>query len=203
MTCGGRVEERERDASATYWLKAIGMRRAHMERAHKFYQLEILYRSRLKMGNLSVDQKKERFDDAYKVLLTIFTLMLSVVISFYGRTSSYWAIFLGGFYAFTICSWSYAHLTGGYAEYLIKFMSWFTLLGGITQAMIMLYLGTLDLHGYYYAANAFISLLLFYFVFNYAKVFMDKKDQKFFKIYFLICVAGLVVLTIVNFLYAI
>lgn len=156
-----------------------------------------------KMGNLSVKQKKERFDDTYKVLLAIFTLMLSVVISYYGRTSSEWTVFLMAFYVFTICSWSFAHLTGGDSEYLIKFLSWFTLLGGIAQAMIMLYLGTLNLHGYYYAASSVIGLLTFYSVFRYMKAFMEKEMQKLLKTAILGFVALSAVLIALNFLYAI
>jgi hypothetical protein len=155
------------------------------------------------MGNLSIEDKKERFDDTYKVLLAIFTLMLSVVISFYGRTSPEWAVFLMAFYVFTICSWSFAHLTGGDLEYLIKFLSWFVLLGGITQAMIMLYLGTLDLHGYYYAANSVIAFFLFYLVFRYVKDFLEEDLRKYLKITLLGVVVLNAVLIAISFLYVI
>jgi hypothetical protein len=152
------------------------------------------------MGNLTVDQKKERFDDTYKVLLTIFTLLLSVVISWYGKTSTSGTVTLFVFYVVSICSWSLAHLKGGDFEYLVKFLGWFTLLGGITQEMLMLYLGTLELHSYYYAGNWLIALFLYYLIFRYARLFLEKDIQKYMQIFYVVYVILGAVLSSISFL---
>lgn len=152
------------------------------------------------MGSLTIEQRKERFDDAFKVLLTIFTVLLSTVVAFYGRESPEWAAVLFFFYGFTIFSWSAAHLLGGEFEYLVKFISWFELLGGIIQAIIMLNLGTLSLNGYYNAANWVAGLLLYYLVFRYVRFLLNEEQYKILRILFLVMVVLGAVLSSVKFL---
>lgn len=119
------------------------------------------------MSSLTLEQRKTRLDEAYKVLLTIFTLLLSTVIAFYGRNAPWDSAFLFIFYAITICVWTVAHLQGGENEYLLKFISWFELIGGIIQSLLMLYLGTMNLNGYYYAMNWGAGLCIYFLVFRY------------------------------------
>jgi len=138
--------------------------------------------------------RKKRLDDTYKVLLTIYTLVLSIVIAFFGRTSTECAVFLFLVYASTICSWSTAHLLGGKDEYLIKFVSWFMLLGGITQSILMLYLWTLDLQGYYFAANWVIALFIYYLVFRYIRPLLEEDVRNFLKMALLVFTAFCVVI---------
>lgn len=152
------------------------------------------------MGNLSIPQKKERLDDTFKVLLVIFTLLLSTVIPIYRGTSIESTIVLFVFYIFTICSWSVAHLTGGEMEYLVKFLSWFCLLGGISQAVFMLHLGTLVIHGYYYTANWVISLLLYALVFRYVRLLLEEDIRKYLAIPILVLIPLGAVLCYLNFL---
>jgi hypothetical protein len=151
------------------------------------------------MGNLSIPQRKERLDDTFKVLLVIFTLLLSTVTSIYRETSTVWTIFLFVFYIFTICSWSVAHLSGGEIEYFVKFMSWYSLLGGISQAIFMLYLGTLALHGYPYIANWVISVILLALVFRYIRLLLEEDIRKYLRKTILVIISLGVVLCCLNF----
>lgn len=151
------------------------------------------------MGNLSIAQRKERLDDTFKVLLVIFTLLLSTVTSIYRETSTVWTIFLFVFYIFTICSWSVAHLSGGEFEYLVKFLSWYFLLGGISEAIFMLYLGTLALHGYPYIANWVISVILFVLVFRYIRLLLEEDVRKYLAKAILVIILLGVVLCCLNF----
>lgn len=130
------------------------------------------------MSHSIAELRKQRFDETYKILLTALTLLVSTVIGFYGRASPQWAAFLLGLYGFSLGLWSFAHLSGGRNEYLIKFISWFELLGGISQSILMLYFGNLDLGGWYYAANWALALVLYYFVFRYVRTLLLKEDQK-------------------------
>lgn len=152
------------------------------------------------MNSLTIEQKKERLDDTFKVLLTIFTLLLSVVTAFYGRISPEWTASIFFYYGFTICSWGAAHLRGGKSEYLIKFISWVELLGGITQAIFMLYLGTLSLDLYYYTANWVIALIICCLVFWYVRSLLDEDGRKILKILLLAMIALSVVFPFMKFI---
>jgi hypothetical protein len=152
------------------------------------------------LGSLTIEQRKERLDDAFKVLLTIFTVLLSTVIAFYGRESPEWAAFLFSLYGFTIFSWSAAHLLGGEFEYIVKFLSWFELLGGIIQAIIMLNVGTLSLNGYYNAANWVAALLIYYLVFRYVRSLLAEELRKALRICFLVMIVLDVVFSSLKFL---
>lgn len=132
--------------------------------------------------------KARRFDETYKVLLTVFTLLLSTAIAFYGRSSPEWAVFLFVLFASAVCLWSIGHLIGGKHEFSLKFLGWFMLLGGITQSLFVLYLGTLDLNVYYNAINWGVALFIYYLVFRYTKILFAKEDRKFFGTFFMVYV---------------
>ena len=122
------------------------------------------------MGNLTLEQKKTRLDEAYKVFLTIFTLLLSTVIAFYGKVSPWDSVFIFILYGISVCAWTAAHLLGGEIEYFLKFLGWFELIGGIIQSLLMLHLGTATrLNGYYYALNWAAALCVYFLVFRYMR----------------------------------
>lgn len=152
------------------------------------------------MGSLTTEQRKERLDDTFKVLLTIFTVLLSAVVAFYGKESPEWTAALFFFYGLTILSWSAAHLLGGEFEYFVKFASWFELLGGIIQAIMMLNLGTLKLNGYYTAANWMAAVFIYYLVFRYIRSLLAEEQRKALGILFLVMVVLGVVLPTLKFL---
>jgi hypothetical protein len=81
-----------------------------------------------------------------------------------------------------------AHLTGGEKEYVVKFFSWWWLLGGIVQAVFMLYSGTLFFHGFLYVANFVIALLLYLLVFRYVRPFMEEDSGRALWITFLVAI---------------
>jgi len=147
------------------------------------------------MGKLTNKKKMTRLDDTFKVLLTIFTVLLSTVVAFYGKTSPESTVFLFFIYGFTIASWSIAHLLGGEFEYFIKFTSWYGLLGGIFQSVLMLDLGTLNLSGYYFAANWMVALLIWYIVFRYVGPLLAEDLRKGLRILLFVMIFLSVVLS--------
>jgi len=152
------------------------------------------------LGSLTVEQRKERLDDTFKVLLTIFTVLLSTVTAFHGKESPEWTAVLFFFYGFTIITWSAAHLLGGELEHLVKFMAWYELLVGIIQAIIMQYLGTLNLNGYWTAANWTAAVFIYYLIFRYVRALLPKEANKFLRILFWVMVVFGAVASAVMFL---
>jgi hypothetical protein len=129
------------------------------------------------MTNNSIAQdKKRRLDDTFKVLLTIFTVLISVSLGFYKQTSPEMAIMLFFFYGLAVGLWCTANLIAGEYEYLLKFLSWYILLGGIFQSSLMLYAGTLNLDDYYYATNWVAAIFIYYLIFRYVKSFIPMKE---------------------------
>jgi len=68
------------------------------------------------------------------------------------------------------------------------------LLGGITQSILMLYLWTLDLQGYYFAANWVIALFIYYLVFRYIRPLLEEDVRNFLKMALLVFTAFCVVI---------
>ena len=152
------------------------------------------------MGSLTIEQRKERFDDAFKVLITVFTVLVSIAVGSFRETSPESAAFLFAIYSFTLFSWSVAHLWGGEFEYFLKFVSWYELLGGIVQAIIMLYIGTLHLNIYYFAANWVAALIIYYFIFRYVRSFLAKELHKDLRTLFFVMIILAVVFSSLKFL---
>ena len=137
------------------------------------------------MGNLTLEQKITRLDEAYKVFLTIFTLLLSTVIAFYGRVSPWDSAFIFILYGISVCVWTAAHLLGGETEHLLKFLSWFVLIGGVIQSLLMLHLGTATrLNGYYYALNWAAAMCIYFLVFRYMRSLVPKDMRKLMFLFF-------------------
>jgi hypothetical protein len=86
------------------------------------------------------------------------------------------AVMLFSLYVFAIGSWCVANLLDGEFEYLLKFLSWYILLGGLFQSSLMLVTGTLNLNSSLYAVNWGVAVLIYYLIFRYVKSFIIWSD---------------------------
>jgi hypothetical protein len=73
--------------------------------------------------------RTERFDDAFKLLLVIMTVSLSMGIGFFKETLEFRAFsYTVGLFVLTIALWIVGHLHGGKDEYGLKIAAWWSMM---------------------------------------------------------------------------
>jgi hypothetical protein len=144
--------------------------------------------------------RTERFDDAFKLLLVIMTLSLSMGIGFYKEILEFRAFsYTIGFFVFTIVLWVFAHLRGGKDEYTLKIVAWWAMMVGFGTLFARLNFITFLLPPMIVSLIALLGLFLTLLMVYYLKENLGQTEPKKFALAYIIVTAFFVILDMLYF----
>ena len=146
------------------------------------------------MDEKRIKKRDERFDETYRMLLIIESILISSSFAFFKEVMP-WEFFNFTIlsYIFAVLLWCFPHLYGTNSEYLFKTIGWY-----FTVQTIFVTFARLSLLIYALPQIYTITVLLLSFVFSfpmifYLKQYIEKEDAKLLKLLMIILVLALVV----------
>jgi hypothetical protein len=141
-----------------------------------------------------------RFDDVFKTLLVIASILLSGALAFYKELlpSAFFSAIIISF-ALSICTWVIGTFSDGVDEGIFKIVAWWALMTSFaaTLARLIFYSTPLSLPRFGTTAIAVVSFLLSYPMFGYFRNLSRPRDLKILKILLIIASALVVAIDLI------
>jgi hypothetical protein len=141
------------------------------------------------MMSAEKSDRLRRFDDVFRTLLVIVSILLSGALAFYKEflPSDFFFLVIMLTFTVSICTWVIGTFFDGVEEGIFKILAWYSLMAAfaITLARLIFY-STLSFPRFVLTAVAVVSFLLSYPMFGYLRNLTHPRDLKIMKILLII-----------------